>query len=78
MSLLVLFLKYIVSIESFMIMRHSKLFEDPYFVGARSPWIPEYSARRLIGSRLIESAAYCNQILLVPLYPNSTQNPSVY
>ena len=24
------------------------------------------SARRLIGSQIIESAAYCNQILLVP------------
>ena len=32
-----------------------------------------YSARRLIGSRIIESAAYCNRILLVPLYRNSTQ-----
>ena len=36
-----------------------------------------YSARRLIGSRIIESAAYSNQILLVPLYLNSTQNTSV-
>ena len=36
-----------------------------------------YSARRLIGSRIIESAAYCNQMLLVPLYLNSTQKPSV-
>ncbi len=25
-----------------------------------------YSVRRLIGSRIIESAAYCNQILLIP------------
>ena len=32
-----------------------------------------YSARRLIGSRIIESAAYCHRILLVPLYLNSTQ-----
>ena len=37
----------------------------------------KYSARRLIGSRIIESAVYCNQILLVPLYLNSTQNTSV-
>ncbi len=29
-----------------------------------------YSAHRLIGSRIIESAACCNQILLVPLYLN--------
>ncbi len=29
------------------------------------------------GSRLIESAAYCNQILLAPLCINSTQNTSV-
>jgi len=36
-----------------------------------------YSAHCLIGSRLIESAEYCNQILLVPLYLNSTQNASV-
>ncbi len=36
-----------------------------------------YSARRLIGSRIIESAAYCNQKLLAHLYLNSTQNPSV-
>jgi hypothetical protein len=36
-----------------------------------------YSARRLIESRIIESAAYCNQIMLVPLYLNSTQNMSV-
>ncbi len=33
-----------------------------------------YSARRLIGSRIIESAAYCNHILMAPLYLNSTQN----
>ena len=32
-----------------------------------------YSAHRLIWSRIIESAAYCIQILLVRLYPNSTQ-----
>ncbi len=37
-----------------------------------------YSARRLIGSRIIESAAYCNQILLAPLCMNSTQNMSVH
>jgi len=28
----------------------------------------KYSASRSIGSRIIESAAYCNQILLVPLH----------
>ncbi len=27
-----------------------------------------YSVRRLIGSRIIESAAYCNQINVIPLY----------
>jgi hypothetical protein len=32
------------------------------------------SARRLIGLRLIESAAYYNQILLAQLYINSAQN----
>jgi hypothetical protein len=35
------------------------------------------SARRLIGSRIIESAAYCNQKLLAHLYLNSTQNTLV-
>ena len=33
-----------------------------------------YSIRCLIESRIIDSAAYCNQILLVPLYLNSTQH----
>ncbi len=33
--------------------------------------------RRLMGSRLIESAAYCNQIWLAHLYINSAQNTSV-
>ncbi len=37
----------------------------------------QYSAHRLIGSRLIEWAAYCNQKLLPHLYLNSTQNTSV-
>jgi len=37
----------------------------------------EYSARRLIGSRIIESVAYSNQILMAPLYFNSTQNTLV-
>ena len=32
-----------------------------------------YSVFHLIGSRKIESAAYCNHILLVPLYLNSTK-----
>jgi hypothetical protein len=36
-----------------------------------------YSARRLIGSRIIESAAYCNQKLPAHLYIYSTQNTSV-
>jgi hypothetical protein len=36
-----------------------------------------YSASRLIGSRIIESAAYCNQKLLALLYLNSTQISSV-
>jgi hypothetical protein len=31
-----------------------------------------YSARRLMGSRIIESAAYCNQKVLAHLYINST------
>ncbi len=30
-----------------------------------------YSVRRLIGSRMIESSAYCNQIFQAPLYLNS-------
>jgi hypothetical protein len=35
------------------------------------------SARRLMGSRIIESAAYCNQILLARLYIDRAQNTSV-
>ncbi len=31
--------------------------------------IYKYSVRRLIGSRIIESAAYCNQILPIPYIP---------
>ncbi len=31
-----------------------------------------YSARRLMGSWIIESAAYCNQKVLAHLYINST------
>ena len=31
----------------------------------------------LIGSRVMEPAAYCNQIMLVPFYTNSTQKASV-
>ncbi len=31
---------------------------------------------RLIGSRIIESAAYCNNILLTHLYLNGAQNTS--
>ncbi len=37
----------------------------------------KYSAHPLIGSRIIESVAYCNQKLLALSYPNSTQNTSV-
>ncbi len=36
-----------------------------------------YSARRLMGSRMIESAAYCNQISLAQVYINRAQNTSV-
>ncbi len=36
-----------------------------------------YSARRLMWSRLIESAAFCNQIWLAQLFINSAQNTSV-
>ncbi len=38
-----------------------------------------YNANRLMGSRLIESAAYCNQILLAKLYTciSRAQNTSV-
>ncbi len=37
----------------------------------------KYSARRLMGSRIIESAAYCNQISLSQVYINRAQNTSV-
>ena len=37
----------------------------------------KYSARCLIGSRIIESAAYCNKILLIPLHLKNSQNTSV-
>ncbi len=33
-------------------------------------FFPEYSARRLMGSGIIESAAYCNQISLTQVYIN--------
>ncbi len=36
-----------------------------------------YSVRRLIGPRIIKAAVYCNHILLVLLYINSTQSTSV-
>ncbi len=36
-----------------------------------------YSASRFIGSRIIESAAYCNQMVLASLYINKTQKTSV-
>ncbi len=36
-----------------------------------------YSARCLMGSRIIRSSAYCNQILLAQLYINGAQNSSV-
>jgi hypothetical protein len=32
-----------------------------------------YSVRRLIESRIIESAAYCNQTWLGPIYKSNTQ-----
>jgi hypothetical protein len=35
-----------------------------------------YSTRRLMGSRIIESAGYCNQKLLALLYFNITQTTS--
>ncbi len=37
----------------------------------------KYSCRRLLGSRLIESSAYCNQIWLAHLYIDSAQHTSV-
>jgi hypothetical protein len=36
-----------------------------------------YSARRLMGSRMMESAAYCNQVLLAQICTNSAQITSV-
>jgi hypothetical protein len=36
----------------------------------------KYRARRLMGSRIIESAAYCNQISLAQVYINRAQNIS--
>ncbi len=39
--------------------------------------ILKYSDRRLMGSRIIESAAYCHQISLVQVYINRAQNTSV-
>ncbi len=39
--------------------------------------ICDKNMRRLMGSRIIESAAYCNQILLAHLNTNSAQNASV-
>ncbi len=36
-----------------------------------------YRARRLIGTRIIITVAYCNQILQAQLYINSAQNMSV-
>ncbi len=50
---------------------YSELTSHPVFT------IVKYSARLLIGSRIIESAAYCNQILLAHLYHNRTQSSSV-
>ncbi len=37
----------------------------------------QYSARRLMESRIIESAAYCNQILPAQLYIDRAQNTPV-
>jgi hypothetical protein len=47
------------------------------FFEAKGALLFIYSARRLMGSRLIESAAYCNQIWLAQLYVNSAQKTSV-
>ncbi len=40
-------------------------------------FVCRYSVRRLIGSLIIESAIYCNQILLVPVYLNMYIKTSV-
>ncbi len=36
-----------------------------------------YNARRLMGSQIIESDTYCNQILLAQLYLKGAQKASV-
>jgi hypothetical protein len=46
-----------------------------YWLGTKSVY--KYSARRLMGSRIIESAAYCNQILLSQVFISIAQNKSV-
>ena len=38
----------------------------------------KYSARILIEAQIIEAAAYCYHLLMVPLYVNSTQNTLVH
>ncbi len=48
-----------------------KILRVPYLT------IQIYCARRLMESRVIESAAYCSQILLAQLYKNGAQNTSV-
>ena len=66
---------------------HSFIFLQPFFYRGRVNWPSKkfwrfqnkksyYRACHLIGSRIIESAAYCNQIMLVPLYLNS-KGPSI-
>jgi hypothetical protein len=44
---------------------------------AKQSGVDRYSARRLMESWLIESAAYCNQIFLAQFYINNSQNTSV-
>jgi hypothetical protein len=55
------------------------MFAYYYFVGLIKVLISVLLVQfhRLIGSRIIESAAYCNQKLLAHLYLNSKQNTSV-
>ena len=66
-----------ISISNFIIIIwNSTLTQTNIFIDLK--WFFIYSAHRLIESRIIESAAYCNKILLVPLYLNSSQNTSVY
>ncbi len=56
-------------------MVQTKNFEKEHF---QKLTFDNYSAHRLMGSWIIESAAYCSQILLARFYINSAQNTSVY